>query len=93
MTQFAVKGGGGFFECVAISETDDATGSWFRYAFSYDQLPDYPKVGVWPDASQQQLLDSLHFVLVNNCSVSTSQFRINRNVAGKIFRVRSANNS
>jgi hypothetical protein len=37
--------------CVAVSTTPDATGSYYRYAFSYGntQFPDYPKVGVWPD--------------------------------------------
>ncbi|HEX7174309.1 MAG TPA: hypothetical protein VF240_03385 [Pyrinomonadaceae bacterium] len=51
MTQFAVPGGAaGYWQCVAVSTTSDATGSYNRYAFQYDQFPDYPKVGVWPDA-------------------------------------------
>lgn len=37
--------------CVAVSTGSDATGTYNLYAFSYgSQLPDYPKVGVWPDA-------------------------------------------
>jgi hypothetical protein len=37
--------------CVAVSATDDATGTYHAYSFSYSTtLPDYPKVGVWPDA-------------------------------------------
>jgi hypothetical protein len=37
--------------CVAVSATSDATGKWHAYDFSYGNvLPDYPKVGVWPDA-------------------------------------------
>jgi hypothetical protein len=40
-----------FQQCVAVSATADPTGSYFRYAFSYtDGFPDYPKMGVWPDA-------------------------------------------
>jgi len=40
-----------FQQCVAVSTTPDPTGSYFRYAFSYtDGFPDYPKMGVWPDA-------------------------------------------
>jgi hypothetical protein len=51
LTQFAVSGGNGnFFQCVAVSATSDATGSYFRYAFSMPNFNDYPKVGVWPDA-------------------------------------------
>ena len=38
-------------ECVAISSTDDATGTWTRYAFHLgNNFFDYPKLGVWPDA-------------------------------------------
>ena len=37
--------------CMAVSTTSDATGTYNVYAFSYGKtLPDYPKVGVWPDA-------------------------------------------
>jgi hypothetical protein len=37
--------------CMAVSTSSDATGTYHVYAFSYGKvLPDYPKVGVWPDA-------------------------------------------
>src|SRR5215208_847719 len=40
-------------ECIAVSQTDDATGAWYRYDFRFttieDRLQDYPKLGVWPD--------------------------------------------
>src|SRR5437667_699801 len=37
-------------ECIAISTTSDATGSWFRYAFHLgSNFFDYPHLGVWPD--------------------------------------------
>jgi len=38
-------------ECIAVSQTNDATGAWYRYAFqlSTSDFPDYPKLGVWPD--------------------------------------------
>jgi hypothetical protein len=41
-----------YTECVAVSTTSDATGSYYRYAFSFGNtdFPDYPKLGVWPDA-------------------------------------------
>src|ERR1700682_2222937 len=40
-----------YLQCVAISTTPDPTGSYYRYAFNYgNNFPDYPKVGVWPDA-------------------------------------------
>jgi hypothetical protein len=50
LTQFSVSTSP-FLQCVAVSTTSDATGTYNRYAFSYGtQLNDYPKLGVWPDA-------------------------------------------
>jgi hypothetical protein len=40
-----------FMYCLAVSTTSDALGSYNRYAFSFgSNFPDYPKLGVWPDA-------------------------------------------
>ncbi len=38
-----------FYELVAVSTTPDPTGSWYRYAFEFTNMPDYPKFGIWPD--------------------------------------------
>ena len=50
LTQFSVSTTP-YLQCVAVSTTSDATGSYYRYAFSFGttQFPDYPKLGVWPD--------------------------------------------
>ncbi len=49
MTQFSVSTTP-YLQCVAVSTTSDATGSYNRYSFSYGStFNDYPKVGVWPD--------------------------------------------
>ena len=51
LSQFAVPGGtAGYWQCVAVSATSDATGAYYRYAFPYTAFNDYPKMGVWPDA-------------------------------------------
>jgi hypothetical protein len=39
-----------YLQCVAVSTTGDPTGSYYRYSFQYANFPDYPKLGVWPDA-------------------------------------------
>jgi len=45
-----------FYNCVAISQTGDPTGTYFRYAFVTTQpgdlffFPDYPKYSVWNDS-------------------------------------------
>ena len=51
MSQFSVSTVP-YLQCVAVSQTSDATGAWYRYSFSYGNtnFDDYPKMGVWPDA-------------------------------------------
>jgi hypothetical protein len=41
---------GPFYECVAVSSSADATGTYHRYSYSFSTFPDYPKLSVWPDA-------------------------------------------
>ena len=54
--QFAVRGANNTIlnptlQCIAVSQTSDATGSYNRYAFQYNnEFDDYPKMAVWPDA-------------------------------------------
>jgi hypothetical protein len=48
-TQFSVSTTP-YLQCIAVSQTSDATGAYNRYAYSFGtQFPDYPKLGVWPD--------------------------------------------
>jgi hypothetical protein len=63
--QFALNGSAPDYECVAVSVTDDATGSYYRYAFPFNNFPDYPKFGVWPDA---------YYFTFNNFTISGSSF-------------------
>jgi uncharacterized membrane protein len=39
-----------YLQCIAVSTTSDATGTYNRYSFQYTNFDDYPKMGVWPDA-------------------------------------------
>lgn len=49
ISQFALANPN-FSQCVAVSQTADPTGAYFRYEFTYSTFPDYPKFSVWPDA-------------------------------------------
>jgi len=41
---------GQFAQCFAVSTTSDPTGSYFMWAYGFGTtVPDYPKIGVWPD--------------------------------------------
>jgi hypothetical protein len=49
-SQFAVEAPP-YFQCLAVSTSSDATGSYRRFAYSFGNgFNDYPKLGVWPDA-------------------------------------------
>ncbi len=52
-SQFALPnyGFGPYYQCIAISQTANPTGAWYRYAVlvSATKMNDYPKFGVWPD--------------------------------------------
>ncbi len=49
LTQFSVSTTP-YLQCVAVSQSSDATGAYYRYSFSYGNgFNDYPKLGVWPD--------------------------------------------
>ncbi|MCX6276899.1 MAG: hypothetical protein NT004_02230 [Bacteroidetes bacterium] len=50
-SQFALPNypNGPFYENVAISQTNDPTGTWYRYQFTFTDMPDYPKLSVWGD--------------------------------------------
>ncbi|MBI3459992.1 hypothetical protein HY009_03575 [Candidatus Acetothermia bacterium] len=38
-----------FYQCIAVSTSPDPTGSYYRYAFTFNNFNDYPKFGVWSD--------------------------------------------
>jgi len=44
ITQFAFASStsGPYYECVAVSQTADATGAYNRYSYQFSNFPDYP---------------------------------------------------
>src|SRR5204863_3431212 len=56
--------GSTFSECIAVSKTSDPTGAYSLYAFSFGTtLNDYPKLGVWPTASNSAYLATYNLFL------------------------------
>jgi hypothetical protein len=49
LTQFSITNGStlGYWQCIAISKTNDATGTYNVYAYRQPSFNDYPKFGVW----------------------------------------------
>jgi hypothetical protein len=57
LTQFTTRGAPFYYDCVAVSQTGDPTGAYYRYAFATQEdadglyyFPDYPKYGIWRDS-------------------------------------------
>jgi hypothetical protein len=51
------NGSGGYGECVAVSQTNDPTGAYYLYGYSFGaNLNDYDKLSVWPTASNSAYL-------------------------------------
>ena len=57
-----------YYEMVAVSATPDPLGSWNCYALEFDEMPDYPKFGVWPDG---YYLTFNHYELTSSASTFT----------------------
>ena len=69
-----------FYNCVAVSQTGDPTGAYYRYAFtSGNFFPDYPKYGVWTNS---YLLTSRDFGPTVEYGISVYALEKNKMVAG-----------
>jgi hypothetical protein len=84
LTQFTTAGNaipnGMFYNCVAISQTGDPTGAYYRYAFPSGRFfPDYPKYGVW---SHSYLLTSRDFGPTVEYGISVYALEKNKMLAG-----------
>ncbi|NVO18476.1 MAG: T9SS type A sorting domain-containing protein [Bacteroidetes bacterium] len=47
-TEFSISGSNDYM-MIAVSSTNDPTGTWYKYSFDVADMPDYPKFGVWQD--------------------------------------------
>ncbi len=74
-TQLAVTHGPPYYQCIAVSTGIDATGSYNRYAFSFSNLNDYPKMGVWTDAYyfSFNMFNGNTFLGANACAADRNQ--------------------
>jgi hypothetical protein len=75
-----------FYNCVAISQTGDPTGAYYRYAFITQAdpdggyfFPDYPKYGVWRDT---YVMTTRDFGTVDGYGISVYGLEKNKMVDG-----------
>ncbi len=87
LTQFTTRGPL-YYNCVAISQTGDPTGAYYRYAFVTQPdpdlpggsfFPDYPKYGVW---THSYLMTSRDFGDVDEYGISVYALEKNKMLAG-----------
>ena len=77
LSQFSVTSGSskGYWQCVAVSKTSDATGAWNVYAFNYGntQFNDYPKMGIWSNGYYEtfNIFNNGQTLPVRNCARMT----------------------
>ena len=59
-----------YLQCIAVSTTSDATGTYNRYSFQYGNFDDYPKMGVWSDGYYEtfNMFNGNTFVGADACS-------------------------
>ncbi len=77
-----------FYNCVAISQTGDPTGAYYRYAFITQPdtvdggyfFPDYPKYGVWKDS---YIMTTRDFGLIDQYGISVYALEKNKMVNGQ----------
>jgi hypothetical protein len=63
-----------FLQCIAVSTSSDATGTYNRYSFQYSNFDDYPKMGVWSDAYYEtfNMFNGNTFVGADACAYNRS---------------------
>jgi subtilase family serine protease len=54
-----------FYQCIAVSQTADPTGAYYRYQYEFSKLNDYPKFGVWSDG---------YYMTINQFAAVSLQF-------------------
>lgn len=83
-----------YTECVAVSTTSDATGSYNRYAFSYgNDFDDYPKFGIWPDGyyvTYNIFLNGQSFIGAKLCALHRAKMLKGKPATQQCFQLSSA---
>lgn len=81
-----------YMYCIAVSTTSDATGSYYRYQFSMPDFPDYPKLGVWPDAyyASFNLFSGNSFVGAYACAFDRTNMLAGKAATQQCFQTNSS---
>jgi hypothetical protein len=91
MTQFSVSTRP-YLQCVAVSDTSDATGTFERYAFPMASFPDYGKLGVWTDAYYMSwnMFNSNSFIGAQVCALDRTAMLNGLAASSECFQLSAA---
>jgi hypothetical protein len=96
ISQFSLPTGN-FAELVAISQTPDPTGPWYRYVFQFStQMPDYPKLGIWPDGyylSFNQYLNGASYSGTGACALQRDKMLAGDPTAAMVYKMQGTANA
>ena len=94
MTQFSITNGAsvGYWQCIAISQSSDATGAYNVYAFREPYFNDYPKVGVYNGVYYMtyNMFRGNTFVGARLCAYNAAAMRAGTTAAEQCFQLSSA---
>jgi hypothetical protein len=84
-----------YMTCIAVSQSNDATGSYYRYAFPQPGFPDYPKWGLTPNVYYQTQNDfgpqANAYVGVNVCAYQGNLMRKGNSRASQVCILDTSN--
>lgn len=97
LTQFSVTNGNsvGYWQCIAVSKTSDATGAFNVYAFRQPNFNDYPKFGVFNGNyfASYNMFSGNTFTGSRVCAYDGSAMRAGTSAAEQCFQLSTAYSS
>ena len=98
VSQYAVASGAPYLQCVAVSTSDDATGTWNRYSFQIGNLNTSwinrdAKLGVWPDGYYMSfdMYGGSTFAGPKLCALERSQMLLGQGAGIQCIQLQSQN--
>ncbi|HKS75164.1 MAG TPA: hypothetical protein VJQ82_18290, partial [Terriglobales bacterium] len=81
-----------YLQCIAVSTSSDATGTYNRYSFQYTNFDDYPKMGVWSDAYYEtfNMFNGNTFVGADACAYDRSKMMAGQTATQVCFQQTSS---
>src|SRR6202140_2406145 len=95
ISDIGYTGSAPYLECVAVSKTNDPTGAYYLYGYSFgSNLNDYPKLSVWPTATNAAYLatynmfqNASNFIGANLCGFDRTKMLAGNASAAQICKL------